>query len=142
MTLLATAFCNLKQAILTSCRSSYRLTKGLFHFLLWSSQAREGSSSGIARCTFPALVPRAALNGHRKSTRRSTQRLGSNSIATAVAVISTYGRDLNKIPDRSLALLEMTKNRASIIPLLGGARGGFTPVQTPSPVLRGGLGWG
>ena len=50
---------------------------------------------------------------------------GNLSIAAAPAVISTKGRDLKRIPDRSLALLEMTERVASIIPLLGGVRCGF-----------------
>jgi len=80
-----------------------------------------GLDKGIALCS---LLRQGAAFQAPDLTRRSTQRLGICSIA-AVFVISAFGRDLFRIPDRSLALLEMTVGLVSIVLLFEGARGGF-----------------
>ncbi|OKL40352.1 hypothetical protein A3841_18710 [Pontibacter flavimaris] len=75
------------------------------HLILWLPQAREGSPSGIALCSL--LRQGAALDGHRIS--QGAQPKDWDQFDSYGFVISTFGRDLFRIPDRSLALLEMTK---------------------------------
>ena len=138
-TSLAAASCNVSQAILASfCSSSSS------HKHLVSSPALAPSQAGglafrhRAVCLKLLLAPlRAALAGTATSTRRSTQRLGTSSIASAPAVISTFGRDLFRIPDRSLTAFEMTESVVSIIPLSWTSQNGS--FELASAALRGGF---
>jgi len=58
-------------------------------------------------------------------------------IASATIVISTFGRDLKRIPDQSLALLEMPEREVSIIPLLWTSQN--ESFELASAALRGGF---
>ncbi|SFH24487.1 hypothetical protein SAMN05421739_10855 [Pontibacter chinhatensis] len=112
-TFLAAASRNSTQAILVSDRSSSRLLKLLLHLWIWCPPRPGGLAFGH-RAVYISFAFAMPLRRHRKSTRRSTQRLGIDSIATSIAVISTFGIDLFRITDRSLALLEMIGKVGSI----------------------------
>ena len=58
---------------------------------------------GIARCTFPLLpCGRNAAKAAPEIYKALNPKAGIKSIASAPAVISTFGSDLIRIPDRSL----------------------------------------
>ncbi|PTX17988.1 hypothetical protein C8N40_10726 [Pontibacter mucosus] len=113
-TFIVAASRNLNQAILTSCRSSSSSHKRLAASPTFCPPRPGGLAFGH-RAVFPPCLAAArhALTGHRSS--QGAQPKGWDKLdSQSYAVISTIGRDLDRVPVRSLARLEMTGNEASI----------------------------
>ncbi|SFG34890.1 hypothetical protein SAMN05421739_102245 [Pontibacter chinhatensis] len=107
-TFIAAASRNLNQAILTSYRSSSSSHKRLVASLALELSSPRGLAFGH-RAAFASCPHASGCRSSPEPLEALSPKAGNHSIALAIAVISTFGRELKRIPDRSLALLEMTE---------------------------------